>query len=195
MVLAALLVAKREEAVEELIKRVFNESKKKIAIISDIKKIKNLKDHIDLLDESGTDIIFIRLSPKFSDMEPRFFGVFFDVILYDNLAGEQMLTKPITKHLHPKTVIVSNGDDSNIPDFIRGVRARAITYGLGQKCSVTPSCMDTDNYLRFNVCVQRAIQTLDGKDIEVGEAAICIEGRGHNIYDALAAVVLRLILS
>ncbi len=194
MLLAALLAVNRQDSIEGLIRQLFAKSDRKISIISDAAKVKNLKEHLKALGESGTDIAFIRLSPAHMNNN-LYSGIFFDAVLYDNMAGELLSTKPLSKHLHPKTVIVSNGDDAQIPDFVFGIKACVITYGLGQKCSVTPSCIDADANLRFNACIQRGIQALDGKELEAGETAMSVAGSSHNIYDALAAAVLLLILT
>lgn len=190
--MVALLVANRQQTLEAVIRRLFSDSGKKISIV-DTKKIRDLNTHLQLLDESGTDVAFVRIWDD--GVEARLCsGLFFDVVVYDNMAAEEMRCKGISKNLHPKTIIVSNGDDSAIPEFAEGIKACVITYGLGQKCCVFPSCIDVGQDLRFNACIQRKFITLDGREVEVGEIVVELDGGNINIYDALAAVVLRILV-
>lgn len=192
MVLVALLVANRQQTMEAVIRRLFSGSGKRISIV-DTSKIHDLKTHLQLLDESGTDVAFVRVWDHGVEAQ-MCTGLFFDVVVYDNMAAEEMRCREISKNLHPKTMIVSNGDDAVLPAFAEGVKACVITYGLGQKSCVFPSCIDVGQDLRFNACIQRKFTTLDGKEVEEGEIVVELDGGNINIYDALAAVVLRVLL-
>lgn len=193
MVLVALLVANRQQTMENVIKRLFSGSGKKISVVSDIHKIKDLNTHLQLLDESGTDIAFVRVWDAEGVCE-LCSGVFFDVVIYDNMAGEAMHCRQLAKNIHPKTIVISNGDDAVVPDFMEGTKTCMIAYGLGQKCSVIPSAIDVGQDLRLNVCVQRSFLTLDGKEVEEGEIVVELDGGNCNVYDVLAATVVRLVL-
>lgn len=190
MIVVGLYVANRGESIQSCIKKVFDDHIK-THFIPKLKKVKDIKQHISALADSKKDICFVCVEPD--DIQDSLLtGMFFDVIVYDNMAGEDMPTKALSKRIHPKTIVISNGDDGYIPEFLIGMKICAITYGLGQKCSVTPSCIDTGENLHFNCCVQRSLSSVSGNEIEVGERVITINGSNINVYDALAATILRM---
>ena len=185
MIIIGVIVANRCDSMIACIKKVFGDVSR-CYFISDAAKHESVTEHIFAIKNSGKEICFICASND-DIVSELFSGVFFDVVIYDNMAGEDLQVKNIAKSIHPKTIVISNGDDKIIPEFMHGMKLCAVTYGLGQKCSITPSCIDTSDGMHFNCCIQRNIPSLNGGDIEIGENTIYIDGASINIYDALAA--------
>ena len=191
MIIAALLVFRRAEVIEALIKRELEG--KKIVFVGNIEKCANIKEYVEHLQKCGTDVVFFHLTDQ--NVSFTSFGdIFFDAVLYDNRTSETPNTKNLAKRLHSKSVVISNGDDSVIPDFIEGMKSCIITYGLGSKCSLTPSSIDDSEGLCFNLSVQRQFVTLCGGSVAIGEFKVEFEDEHINIYDALAIWAFKLLL-
>jgi len=187
VITVGMLVSNRCESMIACIKKCLPDEIR-VHVVPDAHKIADMERHVLALADGGVDTVIVDMS----NIPPG--GLFFDVIIYDCMSGEPPADKSAAKYIHNGTIVISNGDDGIIPEFMNGTRLCAVTYGLSQKCSVTPSCIDTCDGLRFNCCIQRGIPAVSGAEIELGEYAAGIGGANVNIYDALAAVTLGMVL-
>jgi|GEM_PF-2757252 len=189
MITVGLLVSNRYDSMIACIKKHLS-GKKHVHILPDAKKIADIEQYLAELEDGGVQVVLADISGVSSACLG---GLFFDAVIYDGMSGEPAADKSALKHIHSKTIIISNGDDNIIPEFMSGTKLCAVTYGLSQKCSVTASCIDNCEGMSFNCCIQRNIPSVHGGEIEIGEYAVNIGG-SVNLYDALAAVTLGMIL-
>ena len=190
MITVGLLVSNRCDSMIACIKKQLP-AEKRVHIVPDARKVADMEQYISELADSGVQVVAADISGVPSACLG---GLFFDVVIYDGMSGEPAGDKSALKHIHSKTIVISNGDDNIIPEFMSGSKLCAVTYGLSQKCSVTASCIDNCEGMSFNYCIQRNIPSVHGGEIEIGEHAVNIGGGSVNIYDALAAVTLGAVL-
>jgi UDP-N-acetylmuramoyl-L-alanyl-D-glutamate--2,6-diaminopimelate ligase len=129
----------------------------------------------------------------------------FDIAVHTNIEKDHMnlhhtiedyvnTKKKLFDSLNRNKIAIINVDDKHGIKLIEGNnRVLVLTYGLSNKATITASSLDISNDLNFNVCLQRGLTTIDGKEIEPIEFKINVNLMGrHNVYNALAATAVAL---
>mgnify|MGYP000848406590 CR=1 FL=1 len=137
----------------------------------------------------------------------RIYGINFDIGLHTNIERDHLnfhktfddyiaSKKKLFDSLSSGKIAVINLDDDNGLKLLDGNhRTPVITYGLGNKATITASSIDTDSPTTFNYCLQRGITTLSGIEVEAFEYPIVINLLGkHNVYNSLAAITCALLM-
>lgn len=93
-----------------------------------------------------------------------------------------------------KTIIL-NTDDANWKNIIIDLEnTYLITYGLGNKATVTASSIECNREVCFLYCLQRSLTGFDNKTIEPMEVPVTIKASGqYNVYNGLAAITTALL--
>ncbi len=93
-----------------------------------------------------------------------------------------------------KGIIIVNADDSEIIQFLHGLKYYTITYGFNSKASITTSSIGDDVYKEnFMCCLQRTISVKDGLLIEPQEYRIKITSNDFDSYSVLAAATFAIV--
>ncbi|MBR3162614.1 MAG: hypothetical protein IKF17_00740 [Clostridia bacterium] len=81
--------------------------------------------------------------------------------------------------------------DNNITDFdLENKNIQVITYGMNQKATVTASSIKDDEVL---ICLQRNIEKINGKKVEMQELKRKNNIDFNNIYNLLVVFILELL--
>lgn len=134
-------------------------------------------------------------------------GINFDIAVHTNIERDHLnfhktlddyiaSKKKLFDNLSYGKIAVINIDDNNGLKLLDNNRhIPVITYGLGNRATITASSIDTDFSTSFNYCLQRGITTLSGIEVEAFEYPIAINLLGkHNIYNSLAAITCGLLM-
>ena len=104
------------------------------------------------------------------------------VKLINNLAKDSLL-------------IINSDDKESINHSRENKKCIVMTYGLNAKSSITTSSIDFDDNIKFNLCLQRKLNTLENNHIEQFEHPISTNLKEiENLYSTLAAICALLYL-
>lgn len=150
---------------------------------------KNDKDTITILSLEDKSILIMGLTSKtiklLLDLE-----LYFDIIIQTYLREEDYKSPYIKNMINKAKYIIMNIDDLNSRYILdKDVKGLIITYGLNKKATITASSFKTSNNIKFNLCVQREYDSLEGNKIELMEIPIVLDLIGkNNIYHGLGAI-------
>jgi UDP-N-acetylmuramate-alanine ligase len=96
--------------------------------------------------------------------------------------------------LDEKGTAIVNVDESELIQFLQGMKHYIVTFGFNSKASITTSSIGDflfkDNFM---CCLQRTISTRNGMLIEPQEYKIRLETGELNTYDVLAAATFAIV--
>lgn len=101
----------------------------------------------------------------------------FDTIIIDRNIKRQF-EGDLKEILKIAKYLLINSDKANIGKFQK-LNLTVITYGFGNKCTVTASSVEKDNTL---ICLQRAIKNFKNDKIEPQEVSVNINETTENNY-------------
>lgn len=87
--------------------------------------------------------------------------------------------------------LIINGDIANMEE-IQNINLTLITYGFGNKCTITASSINEDNMI---FCLQRSICSASGRKIESHERKITLCPKVYNNYVMMVVFAIELIYS
>ncbi len=159
---------------------------------------------LDKMVKMGIEVVVMEVSSHALKLE-RIYGLDFDVAIHTNITQDHMdfhknfddyfkTKKKLFDSLSRNKIAILNIDDENAADLIQNNnKPLVITYGLGNKSSITASSLQINSKTQFTLCIQRGLTTLYGQQIEPSEHLINLNLTGrHNVYNALAAITASL---
>ena len=109
----------------------------------------------------------------------------FDVVIINQIVNN---IEDINKILANIKFLVINSDINN---NLENIETNIIDYGLNQKATITASSINEENII---VCVQRNINNINNKLIEINEEKISMEKyKNKGIYNKLILYILKII--
>lgn len=157
-----------------------------------------IREYITELAKNNMDVMIIKLTHS-SLLYDLFEEIKFDILIYTAGLEENRLATISGQNLFctltKDDYVIINADDLGIHEFLRGNKAKVITYGLNHKASVTASSIqDGDTLQTVQCCIQRIIPTLEGRELVPQEFPITVYiDEDQDVYCALAAVTAALI--
>lgn len=112
----------------------------------------------------------------------------FETIIIDRNIKEQF-QQELKEILKIAKYLIINSDTVNIEKF-QNMNLNAITYGFGNKCTVTTSSVEEENTL---ICIQRSIRNLKNIEIEPQEVRMNTDEAMENQYLNMAAQIIEMI--
>ena len=112
----------------------------------------------------------------------------FETIIIDrNIKAE--FEKELKEILKASKYLIINADMVNIENF-KEMNLTVITYGFGNKCTVTASSVEEENTL---ICLQRAIKNIKNNEIEPQEISTNARDTLDNQYLNMAVETVKLL--
>lgn len=198
-----------------LIESIFKSSHMKTALIGSLGiRVKGEYRHIDMttpdsenlykiffeLNKIGTEVVVMEVSSHALKLY-RTYGVEFDVAIHTNIDIDHLdFHKTFEDYLNSKKMLfdslgknklaIINTDDENAVRILEGNnKVLTISYGLNSKSTITASSINVNQSLSFSVCIQRTINSINGKNYEPQEFNISMNISGlYNVYNSLAAI-------
>lgn len=163
-------------------------SKRNMANIEIYKKLKNA---------GNNDIIIIEITDSLLKNK-KLYGIDFDMLVHCRISegsyessteGMSRINSIMNSSKNIKTVIL-NTDDANWRNILIDLEnTYLITYGLGNKATVTASSIECSTDIRFCYCLQRALTCFNAAVIEPMEMPVVLKSLGqYNVYNGLAAI-------
>lgn len=191
-----------------LLSHLLNDSGLGVEIIKHKKKVPYTKNmtNIDMLKQlknsSNSDIIIIEIDENILKTQ-CVQDIFFDLLIhchisegsYENtVEGLDKINLIANSGNNAKTLIL-NTDDIRWKDIIVDLEnTYLITYGLGNKATVTASSIELNREIKFCYCLQRSLTCFNDKIIEPMELPVVINAFGqYNVYNSIAAITVALI--
>ncbi|MCX7711923.1 MAG: Mur ligase family protein [Clostridia bacterium] len=183
-----------------LVNSIFSSTGKKISIV-DAKNLagldsKRIKSYVFELLKSGIDILILKINLQNSG-EEILESIHFDVMIYTDKADEfkedqgndhEHFLKRMISLLDEKGIAILNADDSEIIQFVQGMKHPIVTYGFNSKASVTTSSIGDPVFNGNFICsLQQTISTKNGRMIEPQEYIIPVQAGDTDSYNILAA--------
>lgn len=206
MLIAGVISKDQNMHTERMINSLLSSAGRKVSII-DSKVFKNLdisriKDYLHELENNDIDILIVKISVlDFEKDILKFLN--FDVMIYANKADDfisidkekyKSIMSTVFSLLDEKGIAIVNIDDSELVQFIKGMKHYLVTFGFNSKASITTSStgdvIDEDNLL---CCLQRTISAKNGLVIEPQEYMIRVKTNENNVYNVLAAATFAII--
>ena len=180
----------------------------KVEIINDEKNaiqkriMTDIEVYKQLIISGKDDIILIEINKE--NLENNYLlGISFDMIIHTHISegsyentseGIRKVNELLSSSPGVKTIIL-NTDDSNWKRIIIDIEnTYLITYGLGNKATVTASSIECGKDVRFCYCLQREIRNKYNTIIVPMEIPFVIKTYGqYNVYNGLAVITVSLI--
>lgn len=186
-----------------MLSSIFNNQGLRVNTIFDKKDVTcnrnmtNIETYKKLKKTGNNDIIIIEITNNLLKTD-ELIGINFDILIHcrisegsyeSSMEGISKINSFISSSQEPKTVII-NTDDQNWKNIIIDLEnSYLITYGLGNKATVTASSIEFSDHIKFCYCLQRALTSFNNKVIEPMEIPISIKGPAqYNVYNGLAAI-------
>lgn len=190
---------KNREVTSQILKEVLKCAGKKVKIIKsrdDTGVYLNIKTKTDL--EKETEIIILEInSSNIRQVYNRKLDL--DIIIdtdisryIDNKHIEDYISNKLLliNNLNKNSLLIINSDDKDsIKLSSKNKNVIVMTYGLNSKSSVTTSSINFDDNIKFNLCLQRKLNTLHNNYIEEFEHPILTNLISvESLYSTLAAI-------
>lgn len=145
----------------------------KKALIQHLKKI-NLRENIIVINENNIE-----------NMK----NIKFDtIIIHQENLGILNRQELLTRFIEQSKFLILNSDVKLNLELISNLKVTVITYGLNLKATVTASSIEND---KICICIQRAIQNVNGDVIEPKE--ISVESQGSDVYRSIISYILEIL--
>ena len=121
--------------------------------------------------------------------------LYFDVLLQTSLIQEEY-SNPFIKNIVSKAkyIIMNIDDEESMHILDENMGGLIITYGINKKATITASSFSISNNIKFNLCLQREYNTINGMKMEPMEIPITLNLIGRtNIYHGLGSIACGLI--
>jgi UDP-N-acetylmuramoyl-L-alanyl-D-glutamate--2,6-diaminopimelate ligase len=186
-----------------LLLSIFNNAGLIVNVINDEKDVihkgtmTNNDVYKQLKNMENSDIIIIEMTESFlKNVNPDL--IEFDILIHCHICensyenskeGTSRISSIISSKKNVKTVIL-NTDDNNWKNLkIDLEKSYLITYGLGNKATVTASSIECGKNIKFCYCLQRALTSIYKEIIVPLEVPISMKAIGqYNVYNGLAAI-------
>lgn len=153
-----------------------------IGIVSDHDNYSFIKNEIKK-DNYGNNIQLININNEsIQNMKNIRFET---IVILEELKNKNDFIENI---LNSSKNLIINTDNNSSNIKIKNTTIQIITYGMNQKATVTASSIKEENIL---ICLQRNIQNIQGKTIEIQENCRKLKENSYNkIYDLLIIYTL-----
>lgn len=162
----------------------------------------NIDVYKKLKSDGSSDIIIIELDEDFlkdNELESINFNILIHCHIsedsYENSEeGKNKINSIISSSMGIKAIIL-NTDDANWKDIVIDIEnTYLITYGLGNKATVTASSIECSRDIRFCYCLQRSLTNFKNTIVEPMETPFLVKALGqYNVYNSLAAITAALV--
>lgn len=192
-----VLGCKEKEVTSHILYEVLNYAGEKVEIIKstkDIDKYLNIKSKSKSELETGITILEINSCNIKQIYNNRLnLDIIIDIDMdRDKKDTEEYIFNKIElmTNLKKDSLLIINSDDKDSIKLIsKNKDSIVITYGLNSKSSVTTSSIDFDDSIKFNLCLQRKLNTLHNNYIEEFEYPILTNLISvESLYSTLAAI-------
>lgn len=152
------------------------------------------------LNKIGTQVVVMEVSSHALKLY-RTYGIEFNIAIHTNIDIDHLdFHKTFEDYLNSKKMLfdslgenklaIINTDDENAVKILEGNnKVLTISYGLNSKSTITASSININENLNFSVCIQRTINSINGKSYEPQEFNISMNISGlYNVYNSLAAI-------
>jgi UDP-N-acetylmuramyl tripeptide synthase len=206
MIIAGIIDQDEKMGTINLINSLFSPAGKKVSMIDSGSLTQldffRIKCYLNELERNNTDILILKIN--LLDVYKEVFGfLHFDVMVFADKADDlkeifndnfSELMPKVFSLMDEKGIIIVNADDSEIIQFLHGLKYYTITYGFNSKASITTSSIGDDVYKEnFMCCLQRTISVKDGLLIEPQEYRIKITSNDFDSYSVLAAATFAIV--
>lgn len=206
VLIAGIIGQSNKESTANLINSIFSASKKRFSIV-DSKTLINLdvkrfKAYLSELLKNNTDILILKIN--IFDIDKEIFNyIKFDIIIFTDKADDfstnisdvykEAMRKAFSL-LDDKGVAIVNADDTELTNFLNGIKHYIITYGFNLKASITTSSVgDMVDKTDIMCCLQRTVFARNGNVIEPQEFIIKTKSEIYDPYNVLAAATFALV--
>ena len=156
------------------------------------KRLKNMGNY---------DIIIIEITEELLRSD-KLNNIEFDMLVHCNISEGSYEYSPegidklnsIINYSHKIKTLLLNTDDINWKRILNINESYLITYGLGNKATVTASSIECSKNIRLCYCLQRALTNYKNEIIMPMEVPLKLNVIGqYNVYNGLAAVTAALV--
>ncbi len=154
-----------------------------IGIFSSHLEFENIKENIqNQITQKNLQLIHIT-SRNIENMKNIMFET---ILLCDQLHINEDQKEIFNKICSHCKYSIINTDIFNNTKIIAQKTSNCITYGLNQKSTITVSSIQEDKAIIY---IQRNLKNIEGKEIEMGETCINLEGKKQISIETILAIV------
>lgn len=191
-----------------LLYSMFNSTGLAISIINDEKIVAhkrtmtNYDIYKQLKNAENSDIIIVEINENLLKND-YLKDVRFDILIHCHICDNSYEASPeginkinsiINSYGGNKAIIINTDDPNWKSILIDAENSYLITYGLGNKATVTASSIECGKMVKFCYCLQRTIANLKGGMAEPMEVPIAVNIMGqYNVYNGLASITAAMI--